>query len=98
MDVNWVRYVTTKQVCYFWDLIALRSLLSTDLFRFNICLYFADPIRAVRAVLLEIIDDDALSTGLDGTKLCCTYAETLSKQLTIPTDQDKCLLNSSCWV
>ena len=48
-----------------------------------------DPIRTVRAVLLEVSSDDALSTGSDGTKLCRTYAESLLKQLTTPTDQDE---------
>lgn len=48
-----------------------------------------DPIRTVRAVLLEVSSDDALSTGSDGIKLCRTYAESLLKQLTTPTDQDK---------
>ena len=48
-----------------------------------------DPIWTVRAVLLEISSDDALSTGSDGTKLCRTYAESLSKQLANPTDQDE---------
>ena len=48
-----------------------------------------DPIRTVRAVLLEVSSDDALSTGSDGTKLSRTYAESLLKQLTTPTDQDE---------
>ena len=51
-----------------------------------LCIY---PIRTVRAVLLEVSSDDALSTGSDGTQLCRTYAESLSKQLTNPTDQDE---------
>lgn len=49
---------------------------------------YTDPIRAIRAVLVEITNDDALTTGSDGTKLCLTYAETLSKQLNGPTVQD----------
>jgi len=38
---------------------------------------------------LEVSSDDALSTGSDGTKLSRTYAESLLKQLTTPTDQDE---------
>lgn len=47
------------------------------------------PIRAIRAVLVDISNDDALTTGSVGTKLCLTYAEALSKQLISPTIQDE---------
>ena len=48
-----------------------------------------DPVRVLRAVLLEIATDDTLSTGTEGTKLCLSYTKVLLKQLTEPTTQDK---------
>lgn len=45
--------------------------------------------RIIRAVLVEMANDDALSTNSDGTKLCLAYGETLSKQLSNPTAEDK---------
>ena len=54
-----------------------------------LCVLYTDPIRAICAVLVEIGNDDALTTGSDGTKLCLTYAETLSKLLGSPTVRDK---------
>jgi len=36
-----------------------------------------DPVRVLRAVLLEIANDDTLSTGMEGTKLCLSCTKVL---------------------
>ena len=40
-------------------------------------------------MLLEIANDDAMTTGTAGTKLCLSYAADIMKQLTDPTVEDK---------
>ena len=40
-------------------------------------------------MLLEIANDDAMTTGTDGTKLCLSYAGNVTKQLCNPTVEDK---------
>jgi len=52
-----------------------------------------DPVQAICAVLVEIANDDSLSTNSDGTKLCLSYAEMLLKQLSSPTVEDKAFTN-----
>lgn len=55
-----------------------------------ICVHcLTDPVRVMRAVLVEIANDEAMRTNSDGTKLCLSYGEILSKQLSNPTDEDK---------
>lgn len=39
------------------------------------------------ALLLEIANDDAMTTGTDGTKLCLSYKADMTKQLSNPTTQ-----------
>ena len=52
--------------------------------------YFGvDPVRILRAVLLEISSDDAMTTGTDGTKLCLSFVAEIMKQLNNPTERDK---------
>ena len=40
-------------------------------------------------MLLEIANDDAITTGTDGTKLCLSYTADITKQLSSPTAQDE---------
>ena len=40
-------------------------------------------------MLLEIANDDAMTTATDGTKLCLTYTVDITKQLSSPTAQDE---------
>ena len=39
--------------------------------------FHVDPVRILRAVLLEISNDNAMTTGTDGTKLCLSYTAAL---------------------
>jgi len=45
-------------------------------------------VQVFRAVLLEIANDKALSTGTKGTKLCLSYTKLLIKQFTKPTTEN----------
>ena len=51
--------------------------------------FYVDPVRVLRALLMQIANDDAMTTGTDGTKLCLSYTADLTKQLNSPSVEDR---------